>query len=668
VAATLIAVVEILVPVATALFAAATIPTRSIVLTLLSAYVLLLAEVTGLTLALSPLHAVTRAGLGVGEALALAGVLLVWGFRGRPVPRALSAVSTLRLAARDPAFVLFASIVAAALAYELVLVLTVPANNWDSLTYHLARVAAWAQHGGIYWIPHAPTDRMNEFQPVAEQQVLFLFVATHKGALFALPQFVAQLVIVVGIYSIARALHFDPAPAACAALFFTTLSLVALEATTSQNDLVAASLPVTAAALILSGGTVAAVLAGLAIALGLGVKLTTALVLPILVAVSLRAGGRRSVLPLALGGCVGFVGLAMWGFVLNLVHTGHVLGHGEGRVEQTTSPSWPGSLITLTQITYRLLDLTGFDERVRIVAAAAGVAVIALVVLLLRRPRRERLRVTALVAAVLLSPMLVLLGAALARHVVNAIVPDTVGTPNHRSSEDFSAFGPLGPIVLVAGIMLAAVPFARRRDHPDRLALAASLPLFLTILALTSRYNPWLSRFLIVPVALTVPLAAPLFRRHATALAVVAVAAVSLGLTLGRNELKPLHSRFGRPWSLNWVEAAALTFRPAAAAAASDLQRTLPKNACVGVAVGSDDPSYLVYGPALSHHVVYLPLERTPDAAGRAALRYVVVDTSTVPATALAAAGWDVRPLSGRFKRRPFWSLATRPGPDSSRC
>ena len=56
--------------------------------------------------------------------------------------------------------------------------LTVPPNNWDSLTYHLARVAAWAQHGGYYWIPNAPTDRINEFQPLAEQQILFLFAAT----------------------------------------------------------------------------------------------------------------------------------------------------------------------------------------------------------------------------------------------------------------------------------------------------------------------------------------------------------------------------------------------------------------------------------------------------------------------------------------------------------
>jgi hypothetical protein len=41
----------------------------------------------------------------------------------------------------------------------------------------------------VYWIPNAPTDRINEFQPLAEEEILFLFVATGKKALFGLPRF-----------------------------------------------------------------------------------------------------------------------------------------------------------------------------------------------------------------------------------------------------------------------------------------------------------------------------------------------------------------------------------------------------------------------------------------------------------------------------------------------
>ena len=37
----------------------------------------------------------------------------------------------------------FVAVVVVVLGYELLLALTVPPNNWDSLTYHLARVGAW---------------------------------------------------------------------------------------------------------------------------------------------------------------------------------------------------------------------------------------------------------------------------------------------------------------------------------------------------------------------------------------------------------------------------------------------------------------------------------------------------------------------------------------------
>ena len=82
------------------------------------------------------------------------------------------------------------------------LALTVPPNNTDALAYHMARAAAWAQHGGLYWIPNAPTDRMNEFQPFAEQQILFLLVAVRGGRLAALPQYLAELAMIVAVYGV----------------------------------------------------------------------------------------------------------------------------------------------------------------------------------------------------------------------------------------------------------------------------------------------------------------------------------------------------------------------------------------------------------------------------------------------------------------------------------
>src|SRR5262249_17359365 len=154
-----------------------------------------------------------------------------------------------------------------------------------SLTYHLARVAAWRQEHGVHWIANAPTGRMNEFQPLAEQLILFLYVAG-STALYAIPQYVAQLAILVAGYGAARRLRYEPryAPRAAArgTCLVAMLSLVALESTTAQNDLVAASFPVAAAFFLLGRSQLEAFLAGLALALGLGAKLTTALAFPAL--------------------------------------------------------------------------------------------------------------------------------------------------------------------------------------------------------------------------------------------------------------------------------------------------------------------------------------------------------------------------------------------------
>ena len=139
--------------------------------TLLAAYVAVVAETTLLTTARSPLRLVTRTGLEVGEALVLLAALAVWQRRGRPLPKVAIEHALRRALGGSPATVLLFVVVVAALGYQLMLGLTVPPNNWDSLTYHLTRAAAWFQHRGVYWIPNAPTDRINEFQPLAEQQL-----------------------------------------------------------------------------------------------------------------------------------------------------------------------------------------------------------------------------------------------------------------------------------------------------------------------------------------------------------------------------------------------------------------------------------------------------------------------------------------------------------------
>ena len=123
-------------------------------------------------------------------------------------------------------------------------------------------------------------------------------------------------------------------PSASAAFLLATFSLFVLESSTAQNDLVAASFPVIAACFLLSGGPVEAALAGAAASLGLGAKLTTVVVWPVLAWLAVVRGRRTVWLALA-GAGAGLLAIGCWSYVLNLAHTGHVLGHGGGRVEYT---------------------------------------------------------------------------------------------------------------------------------------------------------------------------------------------------------------------------------------------------------------------------------------------------------------------------------------------
>src|SRR5205823_11078764 len=127
-------ILAIALAVASALLAAAALRLPSFVSRVLAAYVALVANVGFVTLVLSPFHAVAATGLLAAEAVLCGVAFAGWWLRARPVP-------TLRFPSIDPLTALMLAVLASVLAYELLLALTVPANNWDSVTYHLARAA-----------------------------------------------------------------------------------------------------------------------------------------------------------------------------------------------------------------------------------------------------------------------------------------------------------------------------------------------------------------------------------------------------------------------------------------------------------------------------------------------------------------------------------------------
>ncbi|HWB23358.1 MAG TPA: glycosyltransferase 87 family protein [Gaiellaceae bacterium] len=670
----MIGVALILAAILTSLLASSSLRLGSLVSTLLVAYLAFVANLGLVTLVLSPFREVTQGGLAVAEAALLLASISAWLWRNRPgLPLAAAKVAA-RSIASSPLTLFYLLAVLVALAYELFLGLTVPPNNWDSLTYHLAKVAAWAHHGGIYWIPNAPTGRLNEFQPLAEQQNLFLFAATHRDVLYALPQFLAELAILLAVYGSARRLGFEVRAAACSAFLLATFPLIALEASTAQNDLVVASLPAAAVCLLLGGPDIETVVAGVAVGMSVGAKLTAVLVFPALVWLTL-ARGRRAFVLATLGTVAGFVAVGGWGFVLNVMHTGHVLGYGDGRTEHTTSPGYPRSLVTALSILYETMDLSALWHLLIHLLFALGVVAALLVAAYVLLRRRSGLRSALVtggaVAIPFVSPVLVMAGGAILAFLTRRLGTPVRGTGgaygelNNSASEDSAAFGPIGGVVLLAAPVFVAAGYFARRIDVRQLMLACVLPVFLILLSLETQFNSWLPRFLVLPVVMTAPLLAWLFRDRLVMTAFIAVSVLILGLVVTRDITKPLESPFGHPWQISWSQALIDDGQPLAAAALVELDRAVPQNACVGAVFNGDSPAYLVYGRDFHRDLVYLRVQGVDQAAKDAHLGYVVVSTNRQQQPAvreLRAAGWTTRRLG------VYWTLAEAPAGTAESC
>jgi hypothetical protein len=335
-----------------------------------------------------------------------------------------------------------------------------------------------------------------------------------------------------------------------------------------------------------------------------------------------------------------------------------------------TTPGYPRSVVTLLSVLYETMDLSVlWPVPIAILAAAGALAGAAIGVRALRSAGTSPAAAAAArVAVPFLSPALVIIGAAFLAVATRALGHPLRGPGgsysrlgffgglNNAADESASAFGPVGGVVLLAVPMCIVVAAIVRKIDRRQLALAAAFPTFLVLLALVSKPNPWLARFLLIPAALTAPLLAGLFRGRATTFAylVVGVAVIALGIT--RLDTKRLFSSYGAPWDLTQTAAIAEADQVPASRALAGYDAAVPANAAVGAVLSDGDPSFLLGGEDMKRTVVYLPLDGVARAAAGSALRYVVIADQPLErpaAAALARAGWTVRELPGKY-----WLLA----------
>ncbi|WKZ33742.1 MAG: glycosyltransferase family 39 protein [Thermodesulfobacteriota bacterium] len=122
-------------------------------------------------------------------------------------------------------------------AITLVIALASPPNNWDSMTYHMSRVAHWLQNQSIH---HYPTNvlRQIHLSPGAELVIAHLMALGDNDNLANLVQWGAMSGSLVGVSLIAKMLGLGARGQAFSALAAATLPMGILQSTSTQNDYV----------------------------------------------------------------------------------------------------------------------------------------------------------------------------------------------------------------------------------------------------------------------------------------------------------------------------------------------------------------------------------------------------------------------------------------------
>ena len=545
---------------ATAAFAVSALRLESFAVFALAWWVAVCAQVVVATEILSLAHAIRPLGYALFEAGALAVAVGVWLRSGRPRPPQPP----------RPWVELLLAVVLLGVAYELFLVLATPPNNWDSMHYHLARVAAWHAQGHLGYFPtHNGIE--NVYPQNAELLVLWTVTFLGRDLVAALPQLLSMLVTTLSIYVTARRLGQGARTSALAALVFPTLTIVALESVTTQNDLVEAAFVTSAVAFALGRTRAETALAGLALGLAAGTKLTFLYALAPLLAIGLLVLTRRRLAEICVAAVAGFALVGMYAYVQNVVETGRPQGKAHEVSSMPPDVTFTGTVSSVLRTTYRLIDLGGYHPPAAVTEHLAGAA----------KRVFETLHVRP-----------------------NPDESTTKGTfefeyrPNVDVSEDSSAFGPLG-FLLVLPLSIGVLLW-RGLDRRYR-AFALALPLYVVALALGTRWNLYVGRFLTTPVALTLPLAPLVLRRIEVRIVVFALAAATLGLVLAYNPSKP-------PGLWNRSREYAQTIRwPEQRPVVETVAARVPADARLGVNLRPSDWEYPFWGSELERRLVWLP-------------------------------------------------------------
>ena len=289
----------------------------------LTAYLVAWGQLVLSALVLSTVGAFARVGVVATFVLWLGGGLLIWRRMGRPRPVAIGPrFAVLRACIeRHPSLMVMVSLLILGYAYLVALGLWTPQNDGDPLVYQLTRAALWRQNEsiGLVGVPIEPRLDVN---PIVSEvgQATTLVLAGSERFVWLL-QLSAVAALALAAFALARRVGMAPQAALFGALLVPALPVIAVQAISAYNDLVAASFVAAATVFVLGRERRELVPFGLAIALAVGVKFTTPLLLPLVALAGALAQPVRRWVSLVVAAGIGTLLGAGW-YVVNIVQTG----------------------------------------------------------------------------------------------------------------------------------------------------------------------------------------------------------------------------------------------------------------------------------------------------------------------------------------------------------
>lgn len=587
----------------------------------LGVYIAAIAEIVSLSLLLSLFDEMSRAALVTSSAAFLAatiGLRLLVGGTGLP------SISPRNADLPGPVLGL-AAVVAAAFSYVLALIVATPPNGWDQLNYHLARAAFWLE-SGVRYIDSAYDQRLNIYPPDGEIPFAFILGVTRNENFAALAQLVAAVASAVGVFALGRKFHLNRSEAVFGGLLFLALPIVLLQSSTTKNDLVVASLLISASVFVLGDTRREIALASVAFALAMGAKFTAGYGLVVLLALAVTARP-RALIAWRIGGLTVGAAVGSYWYAVNAVEGDGLLGDRSNIPGLTAFLSPRENAVSLLGLIVDWVDLSGAKgSDILLYLFASGVVAIGLIAAERRSGRswrRSSLCGAALVASPLAlwlitsqvgRPALISLHSALGEP--EAFLGEGPSASPTSASDTGSWFGPAG-LLLVLGVGGAVVVLVRRRllDRTALVAVAAPL-VWLILVSLTLTYHPWQGRFFMFPVALSASLWGLSLRIAPLAWSALALAAMTAFLSVVHYDEKPSGARLldrnpgASVWTMQRWEVQSL-HDPALAPVFRFVDEEVPSGATIALALGANDFGFPAFGPHLGRRVTLVPFGST---------------------------------------------------------